>query len=102
MSNDDPLIQKNIVSHNTVIHSESTNSSRSDNENILTETIVPESAQPSRFSLWFHAFFADRPLAKVGGILLFLGALFFLYLIFDAVGPVGKIIIGITFGFFLI
>lgn len=58
--------------------------------------------EPSRFSLWFHAFFADRPLAKVGGILLFLGALFFLYLVFEAVGPVGKILIGLAFGFSLI
>lgn len=70
----------------------------------ISENISPEPitqientilSEPSRFSLWFHAFFADRPLAKVGGILLFLGALFFLWLIFDAVGPVGKILIGI-------
>ena len=63
---------------------------------------VVHPAEPSRFSLWFHAFFADRPLAKVGGILLFLGSLFFLYLVFEAVGPVGKILIGVAFGFSLI
>jgi hypothetical protein len=46
-------------------------------------------------------FFSDRPLAKIGGILLFLGALFFLSLIWTAVGAVGKIVIGLLFGLFL-
>lgn len=47
------------------------------------ESIIPD--EPSRFQVWLHDFFSDRPLAKIGGILLFLGALFFLWLIFDAV-----------------
>ena len=63
---------------------------------------VPLKTEPSALSLWIHEFFSDRPLAKVGWILLFLGALFFLWLIFDIVGPVGKIIIGLAFWFFLI
>jgi hypothetical protein len=61
---------------------------------------IPE--EPSKIGLYLHSFFSDRPLAKVGGILLFLGALFFLWLIFDAVGPIGKTIIGLAFGFSLI
>ena len=63
---------------------------------------APISDEPSLIVLWIRDFFSDRPLAKVGGILLFLGALFFLYLVFDAVGPVGKVLIGIVFGFVLI
>lgn len=85
-----------IISENTIASKE---------EKVLPilpviEKIVPD--EPSQFSIWLHAFFADRPLAKVGGILLFLGALFFLWLIFDIVGPVGKVLIGMAFGFFLI
>lgn len=64
------------------------------------EIIIPD--EPSALSLWIRDFFSDRPLAKVGGILLFLGALFFLYLVFDAVGPIGKILIGLAFGLVLI
>lgn len=58
--------------------------------------------EPSVVMTWIRNFFSDRPLAKVGGILLFLGALFFLYLVFDAVGPVGKVLIGLAFGLVLI
>ncbi len=61
---------------------------------------IPE--EPSKIGLYLHSFFSDRPLAKVGGILLFLGALFFLWLIFAAVGPVGKTLIGLAFGWVLI
>ena len=64
------------------------------------ENMIPD--EPSALSLWIRDFFSDRPLAKVGGILLFLGALFFLYLVFDAVGPIGKVLIGLAFGFALI
>ena len=70
-----------------------------------TAEVIPDlidSDEPSPISLWIHGFFADRPLAKVGGILLFLGALFFLWLIFDTVGPVGKVVLGIAFGFSLL
>jgi Predicted membrane protein (DUF2339) len=62
---------------------------------------IPEE-QPSGFSLWIHEFFSDRPLAKIGGILIFLSALFFLWLIFDAVGPVWKVTLWLLFWFFLI
>lgn len=46
-------------------------------------------------------FFSDRPLAKIGGILLFLGAMFFLSLVWGVLGPVGKTLVGIAFGFSL-
>ncbi len=68
----------------------------------IPEEHIEARKEPSRLRLWIGNFFSERPLAKVGGILLFLGALFFLYLIFDLVGPVGKICIGLLFGFFLI
>ncbi len=61
---------------------------------------IPE--ESSKIGLYIHSFFSDRPLAKVWGILLFLGALFFLWLVFAAVGPVGKTLIGLAFGFVLI
>jgi len=48
-------------------------------------------------------FFSENILAKLGGILLFLGVLFFLALIgpaiFNLIGPVGKIVIGFMIGF---
>lgn len=47
---------------------------------------------------WLVVFFSDRPLAKIGGILLFLGALFFLSLIWTVIGAVGKIVIWLIFG----
>lgn len=56
----------------------------------------------NKFIEWVKSFFTDRPLAKVWGILLFLGALFFLWLIFDAVWPVGKILVWLSFGMTLI
>ncbi|OIP53681.1 hypothetical protein AUK10_02105 [Candidatus Gracilibacteria bacterium CG2_30_37_12] len=55
----------------------------------------PEIQEPS----FIEKFFAENALAKIGGILLFLGVLFFLSLIFTALGPVGKIIIGFMTGF---
>lgn len=42
-------------------------------------------------------FFAENALAKIGGILLFLGVLFFLSLIWAALGSVGRILIGFIF-----
>lgn len=44
-------------------------------------------------------FFAENALAKVGGILLFLGVLFLLQLVYAAIGPIGKLIIGFAIGF---
>lgn len=69
------------------------------NEEEKIEEIYTPSA-PSKPN-WLVVFFSDRPLAKIGGILLFLGALFFLSLIWAAVGEVGKVLIGILFGFSL-
>ena len=61
------------------------------------QTSIQEPDEPN----WLVVFFSDRPLAKIWGILLFLGALFFLSLIWWAVGAVGKILIGLLFGFSL-
>ncbi len=48
---------------------------------------------------FFEKFFAENALAKIGGIFLFLGVLFFLGIIVSALGPVGRIIIGFIAGF---
>ncbi len=66
----------------------------------IPEPSVPD--EPSALSIWIHNFFSDRPLAKIWGILLFLGALFFLGLIFVNIGDVGRVLMGIGFWFFLI
>ncbi|GAB0174952.1 MAG: hypothetical protein HHAS10_08310 [Candidatus Altimarinota bacterium] len=57
----------------------------------------PEVKKPN----WIVAFFSDRPLAKIGGIILFLAAFFFLSLVWSIVGSIGKVIIGLIFGFSL-
>ncbi len=44
-------------------------------------------------------FFQKHALAKVGGILLFLGVLFLLQLVYTAIGPIGKLMIGFAVGF---
>ncbi len=100
--NKDTSVLSEIASHtpeSTASLHDSTIVSETQETPIYT-TVEPE--EPSKIGIWIHNFFSDRPLAKVGGILLFLGALFFLWLIFDAVGNVGRVIIGILFGFFLI
>ena len=63
----------------------------------LEEERVTQPPKPN----WIVVFFSDRPLAKIGGILLFLGALFFLSLIWSVIGAKLKILIGLIFGFFL-
>lgn len=65
-------------------------------ENIQEITYIEEKMDETPNFL--VSFFADRPLAKIGGLLLFLGALFFLSLIWEVIGPVGKILTGILFG----
>jgi MFS family permease len=44
-------------------------------------------------------FFAEHTLAKIGGILLFLGVLFLLQLVYTNIGQVGKVAIGFAIGF---
>lgn len=44
-------------------------------------------------------FFRENALAKIGGILLFLGVLFLLQLIYTVIGPIGKLMIGFAVGF---
>ncbi len=49
----------------------------------------------------FEKFFSENLLAKIGGILLFLGVLFLLQLVYTKIGPVGKLLIGFSIGFIL-
>lgn len=70
---------------------------RSAMQSVHAEDSAPEIEKPNAIV----EFFSDRPLAKIGGILLFLGAVFFLSLVWQEVGPVGKILIGLMFGFSL-
>ena len=45
------------------------------------------------------AFFTGNVIAKIGGVLLFLGVVFFLRLFYQAIGPVAKVIMGFVVGF---
>ncbi|PLX22216.1 hypothetical protein C0584_00490 [Candidatus Parcubacteria bacterium] len=49
----------------------------------------------------FQQFFAENALAKIGGILLFLGVLFLLKLVYTVIGPIGKLMIGFMIGIIL-
>jgi len=65
-------------------------------ENIFLQEKKKEEKKESGF---FQKFFSENLLAKVGGILLFLGVLFLLQLVYTALGPVGKLLIGFLIGF---
>ncbi|MDD3646404.1 MAG: DUF2339 domain-containing protein [Candidatus Gracilibacteria bacterium] len=62
---------------------------------------VQKNKKPSKLALYIKQFFAENLLAKLGGILVFLGVLFLLSLVYSAIGPVGKLIIGFSIGFFV-
>jgi Predicted membrane protein (DUF2339) len=47
-------------------------------------------------------FFSENLLAKLWGILVFLGVLFLLSLVYTLIGPVAKMIVGFAIGFFLL
>ncbi|QQS59351.1 DUF2339 domain-containing protein [Candidatus Peregrinibacteria bacterium] len=70
------------------------------------ETDIPKSKienlkeSPAKPNM-LEAFFTKNVLAKVGGILLFLGVLFLLQLVYAQLGPVGKLLIGFLIGFIL-
>lgn len=73
-----------------------------------TESISPENPPtpeippaPSRFTKFFTEFFAENLIAKIGGILLALWVLFFMWLIYNAVWEVAKIIIGFALWFWI-
>ncbi len=70
-------------------------------ESEVTEEIeeIEEVVRSPREPNFFEKFFAENVIAKIGGILLFLGVLFFLWLVYDSAGPVGRIIIGFAIGF---
>ncbi|MDD4530492.1 MAG: DUF2339 domain-containing protein [Candidatus Gracilibacteria bacterium] len=63
-----------------------------------TNTYIQKPERPKEPN-FLEKFFAENALAKIGGILLFLGVLFFLSLVVNALGPVGKIGIGFVVGF---
>ncbi len=64
----------------------------SDNYELERERI---SSEPG----FLQKFFAENALAKVGGILLFLGVLFLLKLVYAEIGPIGKLLIGFMIAF---
>lgn len=99
----DPLIKMDTKLESSVENDDWLEANGINIQNDTPSQVIPNIPdEPSAFWIWIHNFFSDRPLAKAWWILLFLGALFFLYLIFDIVGPFGKVLIGIAFGFFLI
>lgn len=61
----------------------------------------PIKHEQSRFWLYIKNFFAVNALAKIGGILLFLWAFFFVSLIYVGVGWIGKMIIWLGVGLFI-
>lgn len=63
------------------------------------EISIGDSLNIEQEPIWIVSFFADRPLAKIGGILLFLWVLYFFSLIWTEIGSVGKILIWFIFGF---
>ena len=50
---------------------------------------------------FLQQFFSENALAKIGGILLFIGVLFLLQLVYTVIGPVGKLMIGFLIGLIL-
>ncbi len=64
-------------------------------EYIYQEPVYEE----SKLRIYIKNFFAENALAKIGGILLFLGAMFFVSLIYIWVWWIGKLIIWLLFGF---
>ncbi len=57
----------------------------------------PEKSEPG----FLQKFFAENALAKIGGILLFLGVLFLLQLVYEVIGPIGKLMAGFLIGMIL-
>jgi hypothetical protein len=65
---------------------------------VKAEKVVQKVQKPQEPN-FLQRFFAENLLAKIGGILLFLGVLFLLQLVYTSIGPVGKILIGFAVGF---
>lgn len=65
------------------------------------KTVEAPVPKPPKEPNFIQRFFSENLLAKVGGILLFLGVLFLLKLVYGAIGPVGKLTIGFAIGFVL-
>ncbi len=70
---------------------------KNDEVTISSEPIIEE--EKSKILIFIHNFFAKNFLAKIGGILLFLGVLFLLKLAYTSLGPVSKLISGFIVGF---
>ena len=68
---------------------------------VVAKTSEIPKPQPPKEPNAIQRFFSENLLAKVGGILLFLGVLFLLKLVYGAIGPVGKLCIGFAIGFVL-
>ncbi len=63
------------------------------------EEVKEKDLQKSKTISVIKKFFSENLLAKIGGILLFLGVLFLLQLVYTSIGPVGKITIGFLVSF---
>jgi len=69
----------------------------SDNQNDKAGDVIKEPSKPN----FFQKFFQENALAKIGGILLFLGVMFLLQLVYTNIGPIGKLFIGFVLGFII-
>jgi MFS family permease len=65
--------------------------------NAKKREVKPEDQVPN----FMEKFFAENALAKIGGIILFLGVLFLLKLVYTVIGPIGKLMLGFSIGILL-
>lgn len=89
---EDEPVEENVIADNKTYSYAQERVQEEKTEYIQKQT---EPAEPN----FLEKFFAENALAKIGGILLFLGVLFFLSLIYTAAGPVSKVIIWFATGF---
>ncbi|PID87336.1 hypothetical protein CSB07_01910 [Candidatus Gracilibacteria bacterium] len=105
-----PLAQDNTSKENIYntkkVESKASSIEIEEREFLQTDISEPSLSKPSLVEVFFEKtgeliknFFSENILAKIGGILIFLCALFFLRLGFELVGNFGKIIIGMLVGF---
>lgn len=91
------ILKESIISATTPALKISNNKAAS--QEITDTDEINEVAQKPHEPNFIQKFFQENALAKIGGILLFLGVMFLLQLVYTAIGPIGKLIIGFAIGF---
>ena len=102
VENPDPIVWGSSVDGKDAVLSTEIDASDSKAEVSRTEKEVEQGQDIfDRISSGIQHFFAENLLAKLGGVFVFLGVLFFLHLLYTAVGPVAKLMISFGVGFTL-